>query len=290
MEKRNIIILGAKGQLGSELVRECQAKSDWMVHPFSHDKVDVTRTETLQSLFKKNPPSIVLNCTAYNQVETAQSEPDRAFAINTGAVAALAMLCQQIDALFVHFSTDYVFDGEKDRPYIEEDTVVPINIYGLSKAAGEKAVRILHPKHCIIRTCGLYGTSHSPRAKRNFVEAILTKAKEKAPIQVRDDSICTPTSASELASATFKLLEKNATGTFHITNEGSCSWFEFACEILKIMGTSHEVLPLQNPTAIYKTPRPRYTVLDNSKIKKYGIQLSSWQVALADYLKKRSSL
>ena len=288
MKEKVIFIFGSTGQLGNELIQACATRSQWKIRPWSHPELDVTDAARLRDAIEGDRPWAVINCTAYNQVEAAQDEPQSAFAINAGAPASLARICQRLDIFLVHFSTDYVFDGKSNRPYREDDPPNPLNVYGLSKFAGEQAVRLQHPRHCIVRTCGLYGPNRSRSSKRNFVDAILEKARRNEPIEVRNDLMLSPTYAPELAEAACQLIEREEVGTFHATNTGQCSWHEFACEILKQEGIQREVVPITGPLTPNATPRPRYVVFDTSKLVRLGIRcLSSWQTTLGHYLARR---
>lgn len=280
--------MGAGGQLGCELTHQCQSHSQWQIHALSHREIEITHAQAVRKIIEELHPWTVLNCTAYNQVDAAEDDPILAFTINSGAVALLARICHEVNSLLVHFGTDYVFDGKINHPYQETDPAAPLNIYGLSKLAGEQALRLLHPRHCIIRTCGLYGRYRSPHTKPNFVETILAKIQNNHPLQVRHDLVCTPTSASELAAVVCQLLEREAIGTFHATNSGLCSWYEFASEILKNLKSNRTIIPITAP--VERAQRPAYSVLDTSKLTATGIRpMSSWQEALATYLNQRSS-
>ncbi len=289
MQKRRILILGAGGQLGCELTHQCQSHSQWQVHALSHREIEITDAQAVRKMIQALCPWAILNCTAHNQVDVAEADPIPAFAINSGAVALLANICHETNSLLVHFSTDYIFDGKTNRPYQEDDPPAPLNIYGLSKLAGEQAIRLLHPRHCIIRTCGLYGRYRSPRTKLNFVETLLTKIQNNHPLHVRRDLVCTPTAASELAEVVCQLLEQEAVGTFHATNSGHCSWHEFASEILKCQGLRREIIPMPTPAKNKVAQRPAYSVLNTSKLTATGVRpMSPWQEALAAYLHQRA--
>lgn len=286
MRQRTVLILGSSGQLGGELRRVFGARSQWNVRALSHEDIELTDAPAVHTLLRNVQPWAVVNCAAYNGVEAAETNPAAAFAINTSGVASLAHECRALDCLLVHFSTDYVFDGYTDRPYVEADPPAPLNIYGLSKLAGEQAVRLLHPRHCLVRTCGLYGRTRSPNAKLNFVEAILLTAGRGKPLEVRSDLVCTPTSASELAEVVAQLVEREMVGTFNVTNTGWCSWYQFAQEILLQEAISRQVVPV--PTAVEGARRPRWSVLSAAKLEASGVRLlSPWQEALADYLRHR---
>ncbi len=289
MNKRTIAIFGAKGQLGAELTLQASKIPHTDVVPLSHADLDITRPKDVSDFLGKTSASILVNCTAYNQVETAQKDPHAAFLLNSAAPAHIAGLCRPRSILFVHVSTDYVFDGKKGSPYSEDDEAHPVNIYGLSKLTGEDSIRILHDRHCIVRTSGLYGKYRSPSAKMNFAETILAKAKQGESLSVRNDLICTPTSAVDLAGVICQLIEQEATGTFHATNTGVSSWFDFASEILRLEHLSAPITATRgNPPDA--AARPDCSLLSQDKLRGLGIQIPPWQDALARYLRERTSL
>jgi dTDP-4-dehydrorhamnose reductase len=290
MRAAPVLILGSTGQLGGELVAALGKSGEWKVRAFSHGDLELCDTAAVRSAVEKLKPGIIINATAWNHVDAAETDPAPAFALNTVAVASLARICREAGALLVHFSTDYVFDGKARHPYEETDLPSPVNLYGLSKLAGEEALRLLAPRHCIVRTCGLYGRFRSRQAKRNFVDAILERAASGQPLQVRIDLTCTPTSASELAGVVFQLLKSGAVGTFHATNRGSCTWHEFACEILHHRGIRREVLPLATTPSPHGASRPGWSVLSGVKLVATGISpMSPWQDALRAYLNQAPS-
>ncbi len=278
-----------RGQLGTELATRIRTRFEAEVIGPPHQELDLAQEDQISAFMAGNQFDLLVNCTAYNQVEAAQNDPGPAFALNASAVANLAALCKKRGVYLVHFSTDYVFDGTKGSPYDEDDTPNPLNIYGLSKYAGEASLRILHSRHCIIRTSGLYGKHRSPSAKMNFVETILSRVREDQPLSVRNDLICTPTSASELADAACELMDQEAVGTFHASNSGSCSWFDFASEILRLEKISAPIRSTIGDTPTTAASRPAYSVLNTQKLERLGIRLSSWQEALARYLFERKS-
>lgn len=285
-----VLILGSTGQLGGELTVAFGTSGEWKVHALSHGDIEICDAKAVRAIVVRLRPGIIINATAWNHVDAAEEDPAPAFALNVAAVASLARICREAGALMVHFSTDYVFDGRATRPYEETDSPSPVNLYGLSKFAGEEAIRLLHPRHCIVRTCGLYGRFRSRQAKRNFVDAILERAASGQPLQVRTDLTCTPTSASELAGVVCQLLKSEAVGTFHATNRGSCTWHEFACEILRQRGIRREVVPLASAPGPHGAPRPAWSVLGGAKLAATGVlPMSSWQDALRAYLSRASS-
>jgi dTDP-4-dehydrorhamnose reductase len=260
------------------------------VTPLTRGQADLTRPETLRSALTELRPDVVLNCAAYNFVDRAESEPDAAFAVNAWGVRDLARICSELGCTLVHFSTDYVFGLESARrtPYLESDAPGPLNAYGLSKLSGEYLVRAECPQHFIIRTCGLYGVWGSGGKGGNFVETMLRVAGQGKPLRVVDDQICTPTSTADLAAATVALLETGRYGLYHLTNTGSCSWYEFAREIFQRAGVSADLTPIASRE--YGTPARRgaYSVLSPSNYTALQLPpLRSWQEALAAYLQER---
>src|SRR5205085_9848553 len=173
---------------------------------------------------------VVINCAAYNLVDRAEDEPDAAFAVNAWAVRELATACNELGSVLVHFSTDHVFglDAARRTPYAEDDPPGPVNVYGLSKLSGEYLVRALCPRHFIVRTCGLYGIWGSGGKGGNFVETMLRLAREGKPLRVVDDQECTPSYTVDIATATAALIATDRYGLYHLTNSGSCSWYDFA--------------------------------------------------------------
>lgn len=287
MSHRSILILGATGQLGSELVGLYSGRLGWDLHALSHEKIDITDRTALQRVFDEVRPWAVINCAAYNNVTGAQRDTLSAFSVNSAAAALLAELSCKIGSLLVHFSTDFVFDGNLGRTYTEEDPPNPLNIYGLSKLSGERAIRLLNPRHCIIRLSGVYGKHHSPSGKTNFVDAILSQARAGGPLSVHDNLVSSPTSARTAASAVLRLLDQEALGTFHMVDSGSCSWFEFAGEILRLSGLRCELKANPWRNSDKDAPRPRNSALDTAKLSSViGDPLPSWQEALAAYIKE----
>ncbi|MHA1410901.1 MAG: SDR family oxidoreductase, partial [Candidatus Odinarchaeia archaeon] len=210
-----------------------------------------------------------------------------AMAVNFVAVNRMAKLCREREITFVTYSTDYVFDGEKEAPYKENDYPNPLQIYGISKLAGEYAALNTYPERTfIIRTCGLYGGKEgSPEKKGNFVLNIIKEARNKEITEVSSEQIVSPTYAGDLSRATLKLLNSKANaGIYHLVNEGYCSWYEFAREILKLAGINKEIRPVDRDGLSGKTKRPKFSALKNTKAKVAGVGLPSWQEGLRSYL------
>jgi dTDP-4-dehydrorhamnose reductase len=231
----------------------------------------------------------VINAAAYNFVDRAEDERDRASAVNALGPRHLAESCASLDIPLDHVSTDYVFGQDAGRriPYSEADHPGPLSEYARSKLAGENSVRDVCPKHFIVRTCGLYGRASSP-GKGNFVETMLRLGRERGAVSVVDDQWCTPTSAVDLADAIAGLIATDNYGLYHATNAGSTTWCGFATEIFRLAGLAVDVKPITTAQFGARAGRPAYSVLDSSKLAAtIGRPMRPWQEALADYLRSR---
>lgn len=282
-------VLGAAGQLGRDLCPRLEGEVVSLSRT-SAPAVDLARAESLRLLFDELRPDVVVNCAAYNFVDKAESEPEAAFAVNAWGVRELARLCAERDCRLVHFSTDYVFGLEATRrqPWTESDAPGPVSVYGLSKLAGEYLVRSLCPRHLVIRTCGLYGVWGSGGKGGNFVETMLRLAGLGKPLRVVDDQICTPSYTVDVAEATVALLKSERSGLYHLTNSGSCTWYELARTIFELSGVSANLTPI--PSSDYPVParRPAYSVLAHTALNDAGVPSPrSWREALAAYLRER---
>jgi dTDP-4-dehydrorhamnose reductase len=279
-------ILGAGGQLGQDL---CRALTGEIV-PLGRPDVDLTRPETLAAALVPHRPDVVINCAAYNFVDRAEDEPREAFDVNALGVRALAIVCRDLGCALVHFSTDHVFglDAERRVPYAETDAAGPVSVYGGSKLAGEHFVQALCPRHFVIRTCGLYGTRGQGGKGGNFVEAILKRAKSGATLRVVNDQECTPTATADLCTAVAALIGTDNYGLYHMTNAGSCNWFEFANAIIAAAGLAAAPTSIASAEYGARARRPHYSVLDCAKYAGLGLpRLRPWQEALRDYLAAR---
>ena len=281
-----ILVTGAGGQLGQALQRVLAAED---VIALTRTELDVTDGEAVTRVVETHRPEWILNTAAYNLVDEAEEQADAAFQVNALGVLHLAQAARAAGSTLVHFSTDYVFDGRQDKPYGETDPPNPLSVYALSKFTGEILLRGGTPKYFLIRTCGLYGWPPNPR-RGNFVERMLGAARAAKPLRVVSDQILTPTSASELAEKVALLVRTGRYGLYHMTNEGQCSWYEFAQEIFRLAGLSPRLDAVT--LAEYGAPaqRPRYSVLENHAYAELGLPpFRPWQEALADYLRQRGS-
>ena len=281
-----IAVIGAFGQLGSDLVPLLGER----VIPFGHTDIEITDPTSIATTFATARPTHVINCAAYNLVDRAEDEPEVAHRVNGLGPSHLAKWCVAHEVTLLHVSTDYVFgqDSSRRTPLDETAPTGPVSVYGSSKLAGELAVRSLCPRHFIVRTCGLYG-QRAARGKGNFVETMLRLGHERPELRIVADQRCTPTSTADLAAALASLIETNAFGTYHATNAGDCSWFEFACEIFRLANLPVKVTPSTASEYAAKARRPDYSVLDCAKLTNVlGRPLPPWQETLARYIAERS--
>lgn len=283
MKKTNkILILGAKGMLGSDL---CFVFKKDKPICWDHHDLDITNAREVGEKIKKLNPNIVINAAAYTNVEMAEKEFSLARKINAEAVKHIAKVCTKIGATFVHYSTDYVFNGKNKSGYDENEKILkPINKYGLSKLLGEREIlKNKKLKYYLIRISWLFGSRTEPKKHKNFVQTILKLAGDKKEFKIVDDQFGKPTYTFDLAEATRRLLaSKKNFGVYHLPNEGTTTWYKFAKEIISVVGLKVKVLPCE--TSEYRTlaKRPQYSILLNTKF----FKLRSWKIALKYYLKK----
>jgi dTDP-4-dehydrorhamnose reductase len=278
-----ISILGANGQLGQDLAKMLAGHE---LFPFTRSDFDVTDYPRTRAALTKVRPEAIVNLTAYHRVDDCESKPELAYGVNALAVLNLIRIANDLDAQLTHVSTDYVFDGDSTAPYTETSQPRPLSVYGNSKLAGEYLVRSEAKKHVVIRTAGLYGHAGSQGKGGNFVEMMLKKARAGDSIRVVDDQRTTPTSTQDLARQMAVVLQASETGLFHMSCEGSCTWYEFAKAIFEIAGLSADLQP--TTSELYKAPaiRPRYSVLENERLNQLGLnRMLHWRDALAEYLK-----
>jgi dTDP-4-dehydrorhamnose reductase len=280
-----VAIVGAGGQLGQDI---CKVLGPGAI-ALTRKDADLNQLEKLKQTLVGLRPDLVINCAAYNFVDRAEREPAAAFAVNALGVQALVDCCRELDAVLVHFSTDYVFGQDRGRtaPYTETDLPGPTCVYGASKLAGETLAQ-LWPKHFVVRTCGLYGLAGRTSAKGNFVEMILRQAAEGKHLRVVTDQRCTPTASADLARAVILLVESGRFGLYHWTSAGDCTWFEFAQAILEMAGLDVAVQGVRTREFGSKVERPSYSVLATDRVVGLGLaKPRPWREALADYLTER---
>jgi len=274
-----IVLLGAKGQLGSDLVK-CAPSVELV--PLTRKEADIRDREALREALTGIKPELVINATAYVRVDDAEDEALDAFAVNAAAVLEIAKICRDIEAALFHVSTDYVFDGQKSLPYIEDDPPNPVNIYGLSKYAGEICVRNTLENFYIGRVSSLYGKAGASGKGGNFVYTILKKGREGQPLRVVDDIFMSPTYTHDAAKKIWEIITGYMPyGLYHMTNSGSCSWYEFAKAILELAGIKADITPVPHTAYQTKAKRPLNSVLESTR----GTGLRPWKEGLADFLK-----
>ena len=278
---QRIAIVGASGQLGTALRQRLGHRAV----PLYHSQIEVTDSAGTHDALSAARPDLVINAAAYNWVDKAETEPAVAYAVNALGPRNLALACTELAVPLMHVSSDYVFGLEsRDAPYGETDAPGPVSAYGLSKLAGEYFVRSIYPQHFVIRTCGLYGQADAV-GKGNFVKTMLRVGLERGHVRVVNDQHCTPTSTVDLAAALVDLIETDAFGLYHVTNQGATTWYEFACEIFRLAKLQVKVDPIS--TAEFGAPaaRPPYSVLNCDRVQRIlNRQLPTWQAALAAYI------
>jgi dTDP-4-dehydrorhamnose reductase len=286
--KMKIAVIGANGQLGSDIVAAFRDNGD-EVRALTHSEIEVVDLNSVLGALTDVQPEVVVNTAAMHHVENCEREPEKALAVNAVGPRNLAIAARELGAVLMHVSTDYVFDGGKGNPYVEDDNPRPLNAYGTTKLAGEHFIRCTTDNHFVIRTSGLYGKNPC-RAKGglNFIELMLKLARERGEVRVVDDEVVTPTSTAELAQQIVQLSRSNCYGLYHATAEGCCSWYEFAQEIFALTETPFRLKAARPGEFPVKVARPKYSVLENRALKTRGLNVfRPWQDALREYLGPR---
>jgi dTDP-4-dehydrorhamnose reductase len=278
-----IALVGAAGQLGTALAAS-RSPADLII-PFTHSELEIRDPSSVERVLSTAAPDCVINAAAYNLVDRAEDEPALAHAVNALGPQNLARWCARHNATLVHVGTDYVFSGGDLRaPHLETEQPQPASVYASSKLAGEEFVRAECPAHFVVRTCGLYGRAQSA-GKGNFVKTMLRMASEGRSLKVVDDQHCTPSFATDVAAAIWRLLKTEQFGLYHMTNAGETTWHGFACEIFRAAGLNVQVTAIPSRDFPQKAKRPSYSVLDCSKlIATIGRGLPDWKDALARYV------
>ena len=283
-----IAIIGADGQLGSDLVKALKGEKVFL---FYYPDFDITKPRQIREILSRLDLEVVINTAAYHRVDECEDNPQKSFEVNSIAVRDLALICREFEFTLVHFSTDYVFDGKKKTPYIEDDTPSPLSVYAASKLAGEYFVRSVLERYFLIRTCGLYGVTGCWGKGNNFVDTVLSLEKEGKPLKVINDQTVTPTSTAELAERIGELIQTRHYGLYHLTNEGQCTWFEFTKTIFSQVGKKPHLTPVDSEAYGSRARRPSYSVLENKSAKEIGLtDFPPWQKALKDYLIKKGHI
>ena len=274
-----IAITGYKGILGSSLRRSLE--KDCELFLIDLPDYDITDRETIRKALKDFSPELVIHCAAYTAVDKAESEPETAFKVNSLATRYIAETCLELNAHLIYFSTDYVFCDSPGKDLRREfDIPAPRGVYACSKFGGEVEIRSILPFHYIIRTSWLYGGGG-----KNFVETIINAGKEKPFLKVVSDQIGTPTFADDLTTETLRLADSGIFGTYHISGNGACSWYEFAREILKAAGIKTRIYPISTAEYNAPAPRPEYSVLDNFALRNtIGDKMPHWKTSMIKFI------
>ncbi len=280
-----ILVTGAKGLLGTDLVPVLKA-SGHEILATDIEELDITDLDQVMALISAEKPEIIINCAAYTQVDKAEEEKDKAFAVNWLGVQNLALACSFHGITLCHFSTDYVFDGEKEGPYTPFDFPSPLNTYGWSKWMGEECLQRICPDYFLLRTSWLYG-----QGGVNFVDTILNKAKNEAEIKVVSDQRGSPTWSRNLAQFVLRIISSKKYGLYHVTDEtgGGISWFELAVEIVRLAGLPAKIMPVTSDEFPRPARRPKNSVLDLSWTKiAFNYQFPNWRDSLQSYLSTKT--
>ena len=280
-----ILLIGANGQLGSDIAKILHSEE---VLPLAHADIEIAEEASVRSKIEDYSPDVVVNTAAYHRAADCEKNDLESFRINSIGAKNLAIACKKSKAILVHISTDYVFDGKKKEPYVESDSPGPLSVYGISKLAGEYYVKYLCPKHFIVRTSGLYGSAKCRAKGGNFIDLMLRLAKEQDEIEVVNDEILTPTYTLDLARKIRDIIQTDYFGLYHITNNGSCSWYEFAEKIFEFYHMKVNLKAVSAERFPSGVKRPHYSVLRNYALEKIGMDdMRKWDAALKAFLSRK---
>lgn len=287
----SVAIIGSGGQLGSDLVERLKSVPGYSVCALSHSEIECTDERSVRKALGDIRPEVVINCAAFVRVDESESSPERAFSVNSIGALYVARSCADIGALCGYISTDYVFDGDKMAPYTEEDRPHPINVYGTSKFCGEELVRQTCPRWFIARAAALFGKAGARSKGGNFVDAVLSRARNGHDLRIVKDMWTSPTYTRDAARALERLIADQSTGIFHIANEGGCSWFELAQRAIELVGLSCRLEAVARAEYPTKARRPRDSRLKSVRLGSGGREtLRPWDEALREYLTEKGSI
>lgn len=277
-----LLVTGVKGQLGHDIVNECKEKNIEAVG-VDIEEMDITDAKKVAEVIKEGNYDAVIHCAAWTAVDKAEDEVELCTKVNVDGTRNIANICKELDIPMMYFSTDYVFDGQGETEWKEYDERDPLNVYGQTKYEGELIVETL-PKHFIVRIAWVFGVNGN-----NFIKTMLRLGKELGAVCVVDDQIGSPTYTYDLSKLVVDMIQTDKYGIYHATNEGLCSWYEFACEIFKQAGMSVEVTPVDSNAFPAKAKRPNNSRMSKAMLDKNGFEhLPTWQDALSRYLKEIS--
>lgn len=283
-----IVIIGANGQLGSDVYRIFKDSGSKVV-TLNHDSFEVSDLEMVTSVMRDIKPDLVFNTAAMHNVEACEEGPEKAFLVNGIGPMNLAQVSNKVGYTLIHVSTDYVFDGDKQTPYVESDCPNPLNVYGNTKLSGELFVRSISNKYFIIRVSALYGQNPC-RAKGglNFVDLMIKLAKERDEVRVVDDETVSPTYTEDVAGQVLELIQCSEYGVYHLTSQGSCSWYEFASKIFELTDIHVRLSKANSNEFPTKVNRPKYSVLENKALQSIQLDIMPhWTVCLKRYLQNK---
>ncbi|HJP64563.1 MAG TPA: dTDP-4-dehydrorhamnose reductase [Mucilaginibacter sp.] len=274
----NIVVFGASGQLGQCLKKVAENRGLTGIFFPPESEADILNAEALKNVFETYKPGWCINCAAYTAVDKAEDDIDTARKINKTGAENIATLCKEYQSVLIHTSTDFVFKGNQSVPLTEEDIAEPVSVYGLTKLEGEQAVSAILDEYYTLRTSWLYSEYGN-----NFVKTMLRLGAERAELKIVADQVGTPTYAMDLADCILQIIasDNKAYGTYHYSNEGVASWYDFAEAIFDISGTKVKTLPIRTSEYPVKAVRPAYSVMDKSKIKQvFGVEIPYWRDSL----------
>jgi dTDP-4-dehydrorhamnose reductase len=278
------LVIGATGQLGRELLRAFRQRADDGAVGLGHDEIEVTDPTSVNQAIQRDRPDVVVNCAAFVRVDDCEDQPGQAFHVNAVGALHVARASRHVGARCVYVSTDYVFDGRKAEPYTEDDPPRPLNVYGASKLAGEYLVQQVCPDALVVRMASLFGGRGARGKGSNFVLTVLDRARRKETLRVVNDVRMSPTYAVDAAQALVQLVQRGASGVFHVVNEGSCTWYEFARRAVALAGLETSVEPVLQVAFPTKARRPPNSALSPAKLRSVGLWMPSWEDALSRYL------
>ena len=276
-----VLVTGVKGQLGYDVVKELNKRGHIAIGT-DIEEMDITDAENVDKVIKENSPEAVIHCAAYTAVDAAEDNEALCRKINSDGTQNIANVCQELDIKMIYISTDYVFDGEGEKPWEPEDDRTPLNVYGQTKYEGELAVQNTLDKYFIVRIAWVFGVNG-----KNFIKTMLNLGKTRDSLTVVNDQFGSPTYTYDLARLLVDMVETDKYGIYHATNEGICTWYEFACEIFKQAGMNVKVSPVSADEYPAKAKRPSNSRMSKEKLTENGFEkLPTWQDALGRYLKE----
>lgn len=291
-KKGKIAIVGANGQLGSDLVQVFSEK-DYEVIGLTHQDIEITRMDSVRKVLHDIQPQFIFNSAAYHDLEQCQNNLPQAFLVNSMGPHSLALVAEELSAVLVHYSTNYVFEGTQKKPYTEDSIPYPINLYGWTKWNGENFLIENFSKFFIIRISSLYGRVPSRVKGENFITKMIDKSKTQDTVHVIKDEFMNPTWTRDIAENTAKLIETDAYGLYHMASHGGCSWYTLAKKIFQTLHLNSQLKPCKSKRFSSKTssiPRPRYTFMENKKLQELQIDvMPDWEYSLDQYLRELQS-